>query len=474
MNVLLSSASRVRFRLIRKLFVLLFILLGMLPGQVFAQFACNAFLEIGTTGSLLYDEGDTVTMAVEVGAGVVNDGGENTLTIEQFHFGTDCAIDEDYLACNTQGNTITYVPGSIVTDCENPAGSLINIPDPTSGLVLTFIPDNPIVQASEETCMIEFDLSIDAFAGSPPPRDAAIVWLPIGWSSDEAYCANEFTAAGENGAGFVVDKSEIVIEKSTNGVDADTPEEGPQILVGQPVVWEYVVSNTGNLHLIDLDVVDDQGVVVTCPVDILGLGESTICTAPAGVAQQDQYANVGTASGILAVQIALPDQEPIILPVSDERLAVTDPSHYFGIYPDFTIEKSSPQYPGPLDEPGTISYSYLVTNTGTMELTALVLVDSNTASAPVCGSTTLAVGEFTTCTATHEFTEEELENGGNDECGLYNLVVATVAEINGTRQDELCIPVRLPGEAVPVLSNLGLLLMASLLLLAGLMTRRIS
>jgi len=466
MNVLLSG-SKVRFPLIRKIFILMFLLLGALPGQVFAQFFCNPHLEIATVEFPSYYEGDTVTIAVEIGAGTIFDGEANTLTIEAFHFGTDCAAGE-FTSCTSQGNTITYVPGSVTTTCENPAGTPIVFADPAPGLILDFVPDNPIVQGSSSFCTIDFQLTIDNFVGSPPPRDPAIVFEAGGWSSDEGYCANELTASGTSTGGFIVNKSEILIEKSTNGVDADTPAEGPDILVGDPVVWEYMVSNTGNLPLIDVGVVDDQGVVVTCPVDTLDLGESTVCTAPAGVAQPDQYANIGTASGIPVV----PGIE-IIIPVGPP-VTNTDPSHYFGIYPDFTIEKSSPQYPGPLDEPGTVSYSYLVTNTGTMDLSTLVLFDTNTASAPVCDSTTLVVGGFTTCTATHEFTQDELDNGGNDECGLYNLVTATVAEFNGSRQDELCIEVKLPGEAIPVLSNLGLLLMASLLLLAGLITRRIS
>ena len=60
--------------------------------------------------------------------------------------------------------------------------------------------------------------------------------------------------------------SAIEIEKATNGEDADGPP-GPFIAVGDPVDWTYVVTNTGNITLVDVVVTDDQGVAVTCPDD---------------------------------------------------------------------------------------------------------------------------------------------------------------------------------------------------------------
>ncbi len=57
----------------------------------------------------------------------------------------------------------------------------------------------------------------------------------------------------------------VNIEKDTNGVDADTPPEGPFIPVGDPVRWTYIVTNTGNIPLTGIDVADDQGVTVDLP-----------------------------------------------------------------------------------------------------------------------------------------------------------------------------------------------------------------
>ena len=105
----------------------------------------------------------------------------------------------------------------------------------------------------------------------------------------------------------------IDIEKATNGVDADLPT-GPVIPEGDPVSWTYVVTNTGNVALANVVVSDDQGVVVSCPLDTLAVGGSMICTA-AGTAEAGQYANVSTVVG-----------DALGGPVTD-----TDPSHYFGM-----------------------------------------------------------------------------------------------------------------------------------------------
>ena len=58
----------------------------------------------------------------------------------------------------------------------------------------------------------------------------------------------------------------IDVEKSTNGADADNVP-GPLVPVGDPVVWTYVVTNTGDDPLTDVVVTDDQGVAGQLPAD---------------------------------------------------------------------------------------------------------------------------------------------------------------------------------------------------------------
>jgi hypothetical protein len=73
----------------------------------------------------------------------------------------------------------------------------------------------------------------------------------------------------------------ISVEKLTNGVDADTPNggEAPEIAAGETVNWTYEVTNTGGVELIDISVIDDQGVSVSCPGTTLAADASITCTA---------------------------------------------------------------------------------------------------------------------------------------------------------------------------------------------------
>ena len=109
----------------------------------------------------------------------------------------------------------------------------------------------------------------------------------------------------------------VTIEKSINGVEADRAP-GPSILVGAPVTWTYVVTNTGTAALSGIVVTDDDlAVVVNClGVTSLAIGASMTCTGT-GVAELGPYANIGTVrafAGALAV-------------------SASDASHYLGVEP---------------------------------------------------------------------------------------------------------------------------------------------
>jgi hypothetical protein len=111
----------------------------------------------------------------------------------------------------------------------------------------------------------------------------------------------------------------IDIEKHTNGFDADTPEEAPILQVGDQVVWEYIVTNTGfgPGRGLTITVTDDQGVEVICTIDYLDVGETTTCYGY-GIAEAGLYSNVGCVEGI---------------DIRDGVVSDCDPSHYYGETP---------------------------------------------------------------------------------------------------------------------------------------------
>jgi hypothetical protein len=72
--------------------------------------------------------------------------------------------------------------------------------------------------------------------------------------------------------------SPITIEKLTNGEEADTPP-GPSIVIGDPVIWEYRLTNIGVVPLTGIVVDDDRGVVVSCAGQTtLAPGATMTCT----------------------------------------------------------------------------------------------------------------------------------------------------------------------------------------------------
>jgi len=153
--------------------------------------------------------------------------------------------------------------------------------------------------------------------------------------------------------GFIPDAPGIDIEKFTNGQDADT-SIGPMIKVGDPVTWTYVVTNTGNVTLSNVVVIDDQGVTVTAPKTVLAPGESMTATA-SGIATEGQYVNIGTVTGT---------------PPEGSNVTDSDPSHYFGFNPSISINKTTNGSDGPNVQVGdVITWTYLVTNTGNIALT---------------------------------------------------------------------------------------------------------
>ncbi|HPQ80044.1 MAG TPA: choice-of-anchor K domain-containing protein, partial [Candidatus Dojkabacteria bacterium] len=76
----------------------------------------------------------------------------------------------------------------------------------------------------------------------------------------------------------LVEKPAISIVKKVNGEDANT-EPGIYIGQGDPVAFEYVVQNTGNVRLTNITVTDDKGVNVSCPEAALEPGTNMTCTS---------------------------------------------------------------------------------------------------------------------------------------------------------------------------------------------------
>jgi hypothetical protein len=175
-------------------------------------------------------------------------------------------------------------------------------------------------------------------------------------------------------------RSEIHVEKATNGQDADAPT-GPLVAVGSSVIWSYAVTNPGNVPLSNVVLRDNNGTPLNLADDfspaflggdtnndgLLDPGETWLYQAT-GIAVAGQYANVATVNGT----------DPLGQTPND-----TDPSHYFGVRSEIRVEKATNGQDadtptGPLVAAGsTVTWTYVVTNPGNVPLASVVVRDDN-------------------------------------------------------------------------------------------------
>ena len=188
----------------------------------------------------------------------------------------------------------------------------------------------------------------------------------------------------------------VSIVKSTNGHDANGAT-GPLIEVNSSILWTYVVTNTGNLPLVDVTVTDDKGVSVTCPGTTLAANDGVAggpdemtCTGSGG-AVAGQYANIGTVTST-----ATDGDGNRVTPTGS--VTASDPSHYFGSDPSISIVKKingddAATAPGvALTPAGTMAVTFEVSNTGNVPLTAITVVD-DIFGVVTCPGTTLAAND---------------------------------------------------------------------------------
>ena len=202
------------------------------------------------------------------------------------------------------------------------------------------------------------------------------------------------------------------------------------------VSYSYLVTNTGNVALTGIALVDDNdNNNMSCPATSLAVGASMTCSATHTFTQAELDANGSptAASGNLSNTVTASSNEALDATDSLDIPITQNAS--------MTVAKSSSTTN--LSAPGTVSYSYLVTNTGNVALTGIALVDDNDNNNMSCPATSLAVGASMTCSATHTFTQAELDANGSPTAASGNLSNTVTASSNEALDatDSLDIPI---------------------------------
>jgi hypothetical protein len=184
------------------------------------------------------------------------------------------------------------------------------------------------------------------------------------------------------------------------------------VSAGQEVTYSFRVTNTGNVTLTDVAPVEGafngSGDIsaADCPTTTLAPGQIITCTATYTVTQADIDAgidleNTATATG------TTPTGTPVGSTPSTSTVDITQS-------PAMTVVKSADTETVEVGD--TVTYSFLVTNTGNVSITDPAVTDtdfsgSGDLSAVTCPTGAVAPGEDVTCTATYTVTQADVDSG---------------------------------------------------------------
>ncbi len=163
----------------------------------------------------------------------------------------------------------------------------------------------------------------------------------------------------------------ISVIKSVEGNDANDVISADTFEVGTTISFDFLVTNNGELDLIDVALDDDVLGVIPCPEATLAVGESMNCSATT-VVEEGTTTNTATVSG----QPIDADGNTVGDPVSDD-----DPANHIGATTTISIEKSTngedaDEPNGPTVEAGgDVTFTYVVTNNGPLTVIDLIVTD---------------------------------------------------------------------------------------------------
>jgi len=214
-----------------------------------------------------------------------------------------------------------------------------------------------------------------------------------------ATTTNTAVAAGYDGEDQVTDDDQATVTVEPNAPDIHVDKSASTDSLpagGGEVTYTYEVTNTGNVPLSNVSVTDDKCAPVgyvsgdTNTNDELDLTETWTYTCTTTITESTT--NTALATGH--------DGETEVTDTDDKTVTVAPAEKVPGISIDKTASVTT------IVAGEDITYSYLVTNTGDIDLDPVTVSDDNGTPGdtsddftPDCPATKLAVGEHMTCTA---------------------------------------------------------------------------
>lgn len=175
---------------------------------------------------------------------------------------------------------------------------------------------------------------------------------------------------------------------------------------GDSIGYSFKFTNTGTTTLTKATVADSLLGAVTCPTAPLAPGDSITCTANYTITQADM--NAGHRANSATGTVTKPDN------TTSTSVPSTTDTPLTGVG-SLTFDK---QQGTPVDVNGDgsigkgdrIPYTFVVTNSGSVTVTGVNVVDSKV-SGVSCPLTTLAPAQSTTCTGSYLITQDDVDSG---------------------------------------------------------------
>ena len=170
---------------------------------------------------------------------------------------------------------------------------------------------------------------------------------------------------------------------------------------GDTIPYSYLVTNTGTTTLSGVAVSDNLVATVHCPDSTLAPTASETCTGSYSVTQAD--VDAGSVTNTAQASATDSHSDPVSSGASSVTVDASNATTSLSVVKSTT----STGY----DAAGnTISYSYLVTNTGTTTLHGVGVSDNQVASVS-CPDSTLAPGASEVCTGSYTVTQADVNSG---------------------------------------------------------------
>jgi uncharacterized repeat protein (TIGR01451 family) len=311
-------------------------------------------------------------------------------------------------AATKVGDTVTFQ--FLVTNTGNVTITSFTVSDPLSGLSAISCGVSTLSPLASTTCTATYTVK-------QADVDAGVI--------NNTATVNGQTAA----AGPVTDTKSLStpLTKTPGVTIVKSSNATATTKVGDTVAFQFLVTNTGNVTITSFAVADPlPGLsAVNCgSTTSLAPSASVSCSATYVVKQSDVDAgvilNTATVNGTTATAGPVTDSDTLSTPLT-KTAAVTLVK---------TSNATSATKAG-----DTITYSFLVTNTGTVTITSFVVTDPLVSLSPVsCGGvTTLAPSASTTCTATYVVMQSDVDAGAIDNTATVNGQTASTGPVTATR-----------------------------------------